>query len=575
MISTDLATLRLHVRYDEGEGPVFVLLHGINSDATDWRPVIDRIGPHYRCIALDVLGFGESPKPSDIEYTADEHCEVLAATLAELGIAEKFVLVGYSLGGDIAIRYAALHAEEIRRLFLLSTPFYLPPDAYARKKFGPSFFRELLFKALWRVIARQKTKEGVVYELASGRLEDFSKAFLRTGDVSEHWDIMGKNLTNAIGAATFVDDLPKLSMPTVFALGVRDPIVQPDQTAALKRLKPDMEIRRIVGLTADHFMLMNLSERVADEIMADEVDHLHVAYRAGHGPPIVFLPPIDIGAPAWKPAASALSSENEAVVLDLLGFGGSPAPLSSHYSIEDHSSAVLRTLTKLFGDEPVKLVGHGFGAVVALQCAATSPSAVSRVVAFSPTLIPPGTGVASLARDEMVAEILAARESLMELARDERAQAVASERLERHVVPAMRSLESVTEIDAAGLLERLAVPTRVVIPREDAISPKEWIRGLAESKPRFELFEPYGDRQLPFVRPTEALSTIGDVSAGQIYAASIAKPVRGSRRTLLSAALGSANAQLIRRGLLMLLVGLALLLLPAFPLRLIPLGLAI
>ena len=209
MSGTDLSSLRLHVRYDEGSGPVIVLLHGINSDATDWRPVIDLIGPDYRCIAPDVLGFGESPKPLDIEYTADEHAAVLEATLAELGIRERFVLIGYSLGGDIAIRYASKWPDRLRRLFLLSTPFYLPPGSFPRRQFGPKYLQELIAQSIWRLVARQKETGGFAYTLASGRLEDFAKGFLRTDDVSEHWDIMSKNLVNTIGGATFIDDLPQ------------------------------------------------------------------------------------------------------------------------------------------------------------------------------------------------------------------------------------------------------------------------------------------------------------------------------------------------------------------------------
>ena len=166
---------------------------------------------------------------------------------------ERFVLVGYSLGGDIAIRYASTCPDKLRRLFLLSTPFYLPPGtspdgSSARSPPG----------VIAQAYGGSSAPEGegrLPYNLASGRFEDAAKGFLRTDDVSKHWDIMSKNLENTIGGATFVDDLPKLTMPTVFALGIRDPIVHPDQTPVLKRLKPDLEIRRIVGLTADHFML--------------------------------------------------------------------------------------------------------------------------------------------------------------------------------------------------------------------------------------------------------------------------------------------------------------------------------
>ena len=135
---------------------------------------------------------------------------MLEATLAELGIRERFVLIGYSLGGDIAIRYASKWPDRLRRLFLLSTPFYLPPGYFPRRQFGPKYLQALIAQGIWRLIARQKGQGGFAYNLASGRLEDFAKGFLRTDDVSEHWDIMSKNLVNTIGAATFVDDLPRL-----------------------------------------------------------------------------------------------------------------------------------------------------------------------------------------------------------------------------------------------------------------------------------------------------------------------------------------------------------------------------
>ena len=80
---TDIGALRLSKRYDEGDGPIYVLLHGINADASDWRPVIDAIGPTYRCVAFDLLGFGESPKPADIDYSADDHALVLENSLAK------------------------------------------------------------------------------------------------------------------------------------------------------------------------------------------------------------------------------------------------------------------------------------------------------------------------------------------------------------------------------------------------------------------------------------------------------------------------------------------------------------
>lgn len=571
MTDIDLAALRLSVRYDEGDGPAIVMLHGINSDATDWRRIIDRIGGGYRCIAVDLLGFGDSPKPLDIDYTADEHATVLDATLGELDIADRFVLVGYSLGGDIAIRYAARHPEKIRRLFLLSTPFYLPPEQYSSAKFGPTYLTELAEGALWRAIAGQKERGGLLYSVASGRLEEFSKGFLRTEDVPTHWDIMSKNLTNCIGRATFVEDLPRLTMPVVFALGVRDPIVRPDQTPALKRLMPEMEIRRIVGLTADHFMLLNLPERVADEIMRDEVASLSVPFHGGKGEPLVLLHAIESTAEQWRPAGVALAKKNDVAIVELLGFGASAAPLSSLYTLEDHAAAVWATVRKLYGDRPVRFAGHGFGATVALQCAAERPGAVSEVIALSPALAP------SDAEDaDAVAEVRESLEAFRSAGNSERMQAVASEQLEARIVPRLRSLAAVLAVDARALLDRLTVPVIVVAPDGDRQTPRQWLhRYAAEHPDRFSVVDIEGTRMLPFEKPVAAAKVIEPGSEEVLKAARREQPIEVHKTRTVTEMLQGANSLLFRRGALMLVAGTALLLVRSIPSRLIPLALAV
>ena len=131
-MATDINGLRLSTRIDEGTGPAIVMLHGINSDGGDWRTVIDTIGPGYRFVAFDLLGFGASPKPLDIDYSADEHALVVENTLQDIGVDDPFLLVGYSLGGDIALRYASTYPQRLRRLFLLDAPFYLPASELQR-----------------------------------------------------------------------------------------------------------------------------------------------------------------------------------------------------------------------------------------------------------------------------------------------------------------------------------------------------------------------------------------------------------------------------------------------------------
>ena len=77
----DRPPYRLHVAIDRGKGPVYVLLHGINSTGHDWDTVVTAMGFDRRCIALDELGYGNSPKPLDIDYTVDDHADAIDHTL--------------------------------------------------------------------------------------------------------------------------------------------------------------------------------------------------------------------------------------------------------------------------------------------------------------------------------------------------------------------------------------------------------------------------------------------------------------------------------------------------------------
>ncbi len=547
-LGTDIADLRLHVRIDEGDGPVIVVLHGINADADYMRPLIDQLGTGHRIIAPDLLGFGNSPKPLDIEYSLDEHTQVLEATLRDAGVIDPYYLVGYSLGGSIAARYAATYPQRLRRLFLLSAPFYLPPEYYSTRGFGLEYAQAMLFTWLWKVIGQQKKHDTALYQLAAGPLRDATEDFVRTDDLSHHWDVMALNLENAISKSTFIDDLPKLTMPTVFALGVNDAIVRPDQTLALKRLKPELEIRRIRGLTADHMIVIGAPERVAAEILRDEVTDLAVGPRAGSGTPVVLLGDVEEQAESWSPVVEELCTDHDALALDLLGFGRSPSPLSCYFTVADHTSAVLGTARKLFGDQPFVLAGRGFGGTVALACAAADPHAVSRAVALSPML--PDLAASN---DPHAARQRASHDALVAVAHDDRIQRFASERIEHQVLPTVRSVNALMATSTADLLGRITTRTQLVFA--GASHETQAAAAAAAGSPvSVDIVRGAAD-------PGHDVAIVAAAVRGEplpeVEAAPLFPKVR--RPDPLSRQLGGLNARLIVRGVLMVLAGLALL----------------
>ena len=87
---------RLHIAYYGEEGkPVIVLLHGIAASGEDWRALIPLLTPYYRCITIDLLGFGRSPKPQWAEYDMAQHLRAVRCTLRSLHIPKPYILVGH------------------------------------------------------------------------------------------------------------------------------------------------------------------------------------------------------------------------------------------------------------------------------------------------------------------------------------------------------------------------------------------------------------------------------------------------------------------------------------------------
>ena len=98
-----------------GAGAALLALHGTGCEASDWMPVIERLPPSVRCVALDFRGHGNSAVPTESFALADLAKDALR--LADMLRIEEFVLAGHSLGGMTAIE-AARRSKRLRGLVL-------------------------------------------------------------------------------------------------------------------------------------------------------------------------------------------------------------------------------------------------------------------------------------------------------------------------------------------------------------------------------------------------------------------------------------------------------------------------
>ena len=88
-----------------GDGPALLLLHGFTRDSRAWQPLLPYF-EDYRTVRVDLIGHGKSDAPPDAERYSMEHAvEDLTALLHHLDI-ERTALLGYSLGGRVALHFA-------------------------------------------------------------------------------------------------------------------------------------------------------------------------------------------------------------------------------------------------------------------------------------------------------------------------------------------------------------------------------------------------------------------------------------------------------------------------------------
>ncbi len=112
----------MNVRYVQaGDGPVVLLIHGLAASLLTWYCNIDALADAgYRVIALDLPGYGDSDKPSHLDYGPDSAANFVYDFSLELGL-DRFSLVGSSAGGLIAGLFALEHSEMVEKMVLVGS----------------------------------------------------------------------------------------------------------------------------------------------------------------------------------------------------------------------------------------------------------------------------------------------------------------------------------------------------------------------------------------------------------------------------------------------------------------------
>ncbi len=146
----------LYMETHGGGEDTLVFIAGLGGTTRYWASRLAPIENRYRIVLVDLLGFGQSPKPWT-RYSVGRHVEALRSALESLG---TITLIGHSLGASLAVAYAARFPEQVNNIVVMGMPNFGSQDrAYqyyrsGRVKYGYVYTNVVLTMAACIVTRR-------------------------------------------------------------------------------------------------------------------------------------------------------------------------------------------------------------------------------------------------------------------------------------------------------------------------------------------------------------------------------------------------------------------------------------
>lgn len=249
--------MKLNFR-SSGQGTPLVILHGLFGSRDNWSGIAKVLQDRFHVFTVDLRNHGHSPHSVSMSY--DEMAGDLLEFLTDQGIQRAHVM-GHSLGGKVAMRFAQLHPGRLLKLIVVD----IVPKAYLPE-------HRTILDALSALRLSEFTQRGQIEEALAPAIPDLIlRRFLlknldRRPDGVFRWKMNLASLDNNYEGLTEALPLIRFDGPTLFLVGARSDYFVPADQPLLLRLFPQSETRSVPG--AGHWVHADNPAQFVREVIA-------------------------------------------------------------------------------------------------------------------------------------------------------------------------------------------------------------------------------------------------------------------------------------------------------------------
>lgn len=251
--------MRLFFR-KEGSGDPLVILHGLYGSSDNWLGIARKLAARWSVFVPDLRNHGHSPHHPDHSYEAMK--TDLALFLEEHGIKQP-VLIGHSMGGKVAMYYAADYPENVKKLVVadIAPRDYLEDGDESQYHLHRNIFGAMLGLNIQKMKTRSEVGDRLAEQIDSREIIQFLLKNVTTDPQTHrlcwrlHVEALYNNLEEIVGGVNerwLADRIPVTAYPVLFIRGLESNYIREKDIALIRRIYPDACVTGIPG--AGHWL---------------------------------------------------------------------------------------------------------------------------------------------------------------------------------------------------------------------------------------------------------------------------------------------------------------------------------